>query len=329
MKYQAFLLKAGQTILRQPIVVLFVVLFIVFTASVGELFVSAVNIENVARQISFDLPVALSLTTVLLAGGLDLSVGSVMSMAAALSIGLQPQGTAFAVVTALAFGVLVGAVNGVLVTRGGIVPFIATLGTMTLVNGIMLTYTGQRPSAGHDDAFTFWGSGSVGPIPVPFIIVVLMLGILHLIFRYTKFGRNLYASGGNPEAAYLAGISVQRTRFISYLMSGFMAAVSGVLLSSLLNSSSPHIGLDTPLWAIAAAIMGGASLLGGRGSAIGTLFGVLSLGMLANGMNLLGVHSYYQIGIKALILIFVVALDAVLTTNTRKKLMRTMVRSAQ
>lgn len=329
MRYRELLLKTGQAMLRQPVVVLFMVLFIVFSVSVGELFVSPVNMENVARQISFDLPVALSLTTVLLAGGLDLSVGSVMSMAAALSIGMQAHGTAVAVVLALAFGVLVGAVNGILVTRGGIVPFIATLGTMTLVNGIMLTYTGQRPFAGHDEAFTFWGSGSIGPVPTPFILVIIMLGLLHLIFRYTKFGRNLYASGGNAEAAYLAGIGVQRTRFVSYLLSGFMAAVSGVLLSSLLNSSSPHIGLDTPLWAIAAAIMGGASLLGGRGSAVGTLFGVLSLGILANGMNLLGVHTYYQIGIKALILIFVVALDAVLTSNTRKKLMRTMVRQMQ
>lgn len=243
-------------------------------------------------------------------------------MAAALSIGLQPHGTYFAVFVALAFGIAVGAVNGLLVTRGGIVPFIATLGTMTLVNGIMLTYTAQRPLAGHDESFTVWGSGSIGPIPVPLIFAAVIVAVLATLYRYTKFGRNLYASGGNVEAAHLAGINVRRSRSMTYLISGLLAAVAGVLLSSLLNSSSPHIGLDTPLWALAASIMGGASLLGGKGTMVGTLFGVLSLGILANGMDLVGVPTYYQIGIKALILILVVALDAILTRNLYKRLRR-------
>jgi ribose transport system permease protein len=329
MKLKLFLQKAGQVLIQRSVVILFVLLFALFSITVGDIFISSINLQNVARQISFDLPVALSMTTVLIAGGLDLSVGSVMSMAAALTMGLQSHGTWFAVLAALAFGVAVGAANGLLVTRGGIVPFIATLGTMTLVNGIMLTYTRQAPIAGHDESFTFWGSGSLGPIPVPFVIVTVMLIVLHTIYRFTKLGRNFYASGGNQDAAYLAGINVARSRFITYLISGFMAAVAGVLLSSLLNSSSPHIGLDTPLWAIAASIMGGASLLGGRGTAIGTLFGVLSLGVLANGMNLVGIQTYFQIGIKALILILVVGLDAVLTQNQRKRLMRTMVRGTE
>ncbi len=307
---------------QRSVVILFALLFALFSIVVGGLFVSPINLENVARQISFDLPVALAMTTVLIAGGLDLSVGSVMSMAAALSISLQPLGTWFAVLAAFAFGVAVGAVNGILVTRGGIVPFIATLGTMTLVNGIMLTYTGQRPLAGIDDSFTVWGSGSVGPVPVPLFFAIFVLVALAILSRYTKLGRDLYASGGNVEAAHLAGINVGRSRLITYVISGLLAALSGVLLSSLLNSSSPHIGLDTPLWALAASIMGGASLLGGKGTAVGTLFGVLSLGILANGMDLVGVPTYYQIGIKALILILVVALDAILTQNLQRRLRR-------
>ncbi len=312
--------RSARFFAQRSVLILFAMLFALFAILAGNLFVSPINLENVARQISFDLPVALAMTTVLIAGGLDLSVGSVMSMAAALSIGLQPLGTWFAVLAALAFGVAVGAVNAILVTRGGIVPFIATLGTMTLVNGIMLTYSGQRPFAGIDDSFTFWGSGSVGPVPVPLFFSVFFLVVLGIVYRYTKTGRDLYASGGNVEAAHLAGINVTRSRSITYLISGLLAAASGVLLSSLLNSSSPHIGLDTPLWALAAAIMGGASLLGGKGTAVGTLFGVLSLGILANGMDLVGVPTYYQIGIKALILILVVALDAILTQNLQRRL---------
>ncbi len=329
MNAKNFLQKTGQVLVQRSVALLLMLLFALFSLVAGDMFVSPINLQNIARQISFDLPVALSMTTVLIAGGLDLSVGSVMSMAAALTMGLQPQGTWFAVLAALAFGVAVGAVNGVLVTRGGIVPFIATLGTMTLVNGIMLTYSHQSAIAGHDASFTFWGSGSIGPVPVPFVIVVIALIVLHTVYRYTKSGRNLYASGGNPEAAYLAGINVNRSRFAAYLISGFMAALAGVLLSSMLNSSSPHIGLDTPCWAIAASIMGGASLQGGRGTAMGTFFGVLSLGILANGMNLVGVHTYLQIGIKALILILMVGLDAVLTQNQRKRLVRTMVRGLE
>jgi ribose transport system permease protein len=316
-------------IVQRSIVILFIFLFMIFWATTGSIFVSPLNFENVARQISFDLPAAIGLTTVLMAGGIDLSVGAVMSMSAALSIGLQPHGTPVAVIAALAFGLIVGAVNGILVTKGGIVPFIATLGTMTLVNGIMLTYTSRQPIAGHDEAFTFWGNGSIGPIPVPFIFAVAMTVAVHILYTYTKFGRDLYASGGNEEAAFLAGIKVKQNRLFTYVISGGTASIGGILLSSLLNASSPHIGLDTPLWAIAASVMGGASLLGGRGSASGTFFGVVSLGILANGMNLLGIDTYYQIGIKALILISVVSLDSIITRRDNKRLTGTRVSAAE
>jgi ribose transport system permease protein len=322
MKIAGILQKSSGVLAQRSVVILFAVLFVVFSIAVGGTFISPLNLQNVARQISFDLPVALGMTTVLIAGGLDLSVGSVMSMAAALSIGLQANGTWFAVLAALCLGLAVGAVNGLLITRGGIVPFIATLGTMTLVNGSMLTYTRQRPLAGKDDSFTYWGSGSIGPIPVPLVFALVFLVVLSVVYQYTKFGRDLYASGGNEEAAHLAGINVARSRFITYLISGLLAASSGVLLSSLLDSASPQIGTDTPLWALAASIIGGASFAGGRGTAVGALFGVLSLGILANGMDLIGVPTYYQIGIKALILILVVGLDAVLARNLRNGLRR-------
>ena len=281
---------------------------------------NSVNIHNIARQISFDIPLALALTTVLIIGGIDLSIGSVLSMSAALTMSLQPHGTYFAVLVALLFGILIGTINGLLVTKGKVVPFITTLGTMTLVKGIMLTYTKQQSIAGIDESFTFWGDGSIGVIPTPIIVVLIVALILHMILKYTKFGRNLYAIGGNSESAYTAGINVEKNKIFAFMISGFLAALSGVLLASRLNSSTTQLGLDSTNWAIAAAIMGGASMAGGRGKVFGTIIGVASLGILINGMNLIGVFTYYQIGIRALILITVVAVDAVSASKIRENL---------
>lgn len=268
-----------------------------------------------------DILPALGLTLVLIAaGGVDLSVGSVLAMTACLTMGLQPHGVLFSVIVALGFGILVGVVNGLLITKGRVVPFIATLGTMTLVHGMMLTYTRQQPVSGHNEAFTFWGAGSIGPIPTPFVITLIILIVLYIVLKYSQFGRNAFAAGGNKEAAYLAGINVERTRFFAFVISGFFAAIAGVLLASRLNSSTVQIGGDTALWAIAAAIMGGASMLGGKGNVWGTFIGVLALGILRNGSDLLGVQTYLQIGIKALILIGVVIVDAISIINVRKKL---------
>ncbi len=313
--------KTRHFVLRQNVVILLLLLVVFFSLTIGSLFLNGQNIHNVARQISFDIPLALALTIVLIAGGIDLSVGSVLSMAAALTMGLQPYGSWFSVTVALLFGAGVGLVNGLLVTKGRIVPFIATLGTMTVVRGIMLTYTRQQPIAGSDAAFTFWGAGSLGPIPVPILIVLALALLVHLLLTYTSLGRNFYAIGGNNEAAFLAGIDVLRNKVLAFVLSGLLAAVSGVLIASRLNSSTVHIGLDSGLWAIAAAIIGGASLTGGKGSALGAVFGVITLGVLVNGMNLLGVHTYYQIGIRAIILITVVAIDALSAMNLRKKQM--------
>lgn len=314
------LTKTRHFVLQQNVVILLLGILLFFSFTTGSLFLNGQNIHNVARQISFDIPLALALTVVLIAGGIDLSVGSVLSMAAALAMGLQPYGAGAAVLAALLFGAGVGLVNGLLVTKGRIVPFIATLGTMTVVRGLMLTYTRQQPIPGRDEAFTFWGAGSLGPIPVPILLVLAIASGLHLLLTYTQFGRNLYAIGGNPEAAFLAGIDVVRSKVLAFVLSGLLAAVSGVLIASRLNASTVHIGLDSGLWAIAAAIIGGASLTGGKGSVLGAILGVITLGVLVNGMNLLGVHTYYQIGIRAIILIAVVAVDALSAANLRRKL---------
>jgi ribose transport system permease protein len=312
--------KIGKYILKQNIIILLVVLFAFFSITVGDLFLNILNLHNLTRQISFDIPLALALTVVFIAGGIDISIGSVLSMAAAITMKIQPSGTYLSVCVALLFGLFIGALNGFLVTKGRIVPFIATLGTMTLVRGMMLTYTLQKPIIGQDEAFQFWGAGSIGIVPTPIIVVLLVALILHVVLKYTKFGRNLYAVGGNAEAAFLSGIRVNKYKFYSFMISSFLAAISGVLLASRLNTSTPHIGLDSANWAIAAAIMGGASMTGGKGNVLGSVLGVVTLGILVNGMNLVGVHTYFQIAIRALILLSVVIIDAVSGLNLRKRL---------
>jgi ribose transport system permease protein len=299
---------------RQTGLLIAVAIFVVFSFSVGELFLSRGNIENVARQISLDAPIVFGETIVLIAGGIDISVGSTMAMASALAIGLQPHGALLATIIALLFGATVGAVNGLLVTRGKIVPFVATLGTMSLVRGILLTYTRQQPLSGENEAFTWWGGGNIGLVPVPIIITLILALVLTVFLKRTRAGRNLYATGGNKEAAYLVGIAVERFQFLAFLISGTLSALAGVLLASRLNSATVQVGNDTPLLAISAALIGSASLLGGRGTVVGALLGVLALGMLTNGMDLLGVQTYFQIAVRAAILIAVVAVDA-LTRN--------------
>ena len=295
---------------RQTALFIAVFVFLVFSLSAGDLFLSQGNVENVARQISLDAPIVFGETIVLIAGGIDISVGSNMAMASALAIGLQPYGALAATLAALVFGMAVGAVNGLLVTKGKIVPFVATLGTMSLVRGILLTYTRQQPIPGQIEAFTWLGGGNIGLVPVPIVITLILALVLTIFLARTRAGRNLYAVGGNKEAAYLSGISVERSVFLAFVISGTLSALSGVLLASRLNSATVQVGADTPLLAISAALIGSASLLGGRGTVLGALLGVLALGMLTNGMDLLGVHTYFQIAVRAAILIAVVALDS-------------------
>ncbi len=304
---------------QQTAALIAMAIFITFALSVSEYFLTLGNAGNVARQVSLDAPLVFGQALVLIAGGIDISVGSVMAMAAALTIGLQPYGTLTAVVAALAFGAAIGACNGLLVTRGGIVPFVATLGTMSVVRGMLLTYTGQQPLSGTDDSFTWWGGGSIGFVPVPMLITLALLVALAIFLQRTRAGRNLYAIGGNREAAYLAGIAVDRYLLLAYVMSGTLAAVSGVLLASRLNSATVQLGNDSALLSISAALIGGASLLGGQGRIVGAFLGVLALGMLTNGMNLLGVTTYLQIAVRAAILITVVAMDAFSRTVARRR----------
>jgi ribose/xylose/arabinose/galactoside ABC-type transport system permease subunit len=181
---------------------------------------------------------------------------------------------------------------------------------MSVVNGLVLTYTRQQSLSGHDLGFTWWGGGQIGPIPVPIVVVLALLIGLYILLEHTRYGRDLYAIGGNREAAFLGGVSVDRGLLLAFVISGLMSAVAGVLVASRLNSASAQLGGDAALMSISAALIGGASLLGGKGRIAAAFLGVLALGMLNNGMNLLGVPTYTQIAVRALILIAIVAIDA-------------------
>lgn len=305
---------------KRSAVILLLGLVIAFSSSDSGTFLTGSNFQNIARQVSLDAPMVFGQAVVLIAGGIDISVGATMAMSAALAIGLQPYGTLTAVSGALGFGLLLGLVNGLVVTRGKIVPFVATLGTMSLVNGLLLTYTSQRSLVGGDDAFAWWGGGQVGPVPVPLIVVLVLLGGLWVFLERTRQGRNLYAIGGNNEAAFLGGVSVQKGLLVAFVLSGMLSAISGILVASRLNSASVQLGGDAPLMSISAALIGGASLLGGKGNIVAAFFGVLALGVLNNGMDLLGVPTYSQIAIRALILIAIVAIDALTNGLSRRNL---------
>ena len=316
----ASLLQTLLLLRQQTALVIALALFCTFAVVVPATFLTPDNLANVARQVSLDAPLVIGQMLVLIAGGIDISVGSTMAAATAIAIGLQPYGTGTAVVAALLFGACVGAFNGLLVTRGRIVPFVATLGTMSVVRGGLLTYTGQQPLSGVDDAFHVWGGGSLGIVPVPLALAIVIVVVLSVVLDRTRLGRDLYAVGGNRESAFAAGIPVARTLFAAFVMSGTLAAFSGVLVASRLNAATVQLGHDTALLSISAALIGGGSLLGGRGSVMGAFIGVLALGMLTNGMNLIGVHTHWQIAAKALILIGVVVFDSLMrSVSSRSK----------
>jgi ribose transport system permease protein len=303
---------------RQTALVVALAITAFFAVEAPGLFLTPGNLANVARQISLDAPLVFAQALVLIAGGIDISLGSTMAMAGALAAGLQDYGAPVAVAAALLFGLGVGALNGLLATRFRIVPFVATLGTMSLVRGLLLTYTQQQSIPITDESLARLG-GDLGPLPVPLLCSLVLLALLSLVLDKTRTGRDFYATGGNREAAYLAGVPVERSLFLAFLASGLLAALGGVLLAARLNAATVQLGTDTPLLTISAAMIGGASLLGGRGTMLGAFLGVLALGVLNNGMNLLGIFTHYQIAIRALILIAVVALDALGARLARRR----------
>ncbi|KYQ86755.1 MULTISPECIES: ribose ABC transporter permease [Thermoactinomyces] len=290
----------------------FVLLFAV-VAVLNPSFIEPLNLLNLLRQISINALIAFGMTFVILTGGIDLSVGSILALSSALMAGMIVSGVdpiLSICITAL-LGALMGAVNGILITKGKVAPFIATLATMTIYRGLTLVYTDGNPITGLGDHYSFqlFGRGYFFGIPVPAVTMLITFFILWFILHKTSFGRKTYAIGGNETAAFVSGIKVDQVKCLIYSLAGMMAAISGAILTSRLNSAQPTAGTAYEMDAIAAVVLGGTSLAGGKGRIFGTLVGALIIGTLNNGLNLLGVSSFYQQVVKGIVILIAVLID--------------------
>lgn len=276
-------------------------------------FLTMGNLLNVMRQVSINALIAFGMTLVILLGGIDLSVGSILALssvtiATLIQSGLDPL---LATLLGVLAGAAMGFANGLVISKGKVAPFIATLASMTILRGLSLVVSGGSPITGfNSDLFSLLGGGYVaGLIPVPVVWMLVMFGLFAFLLKKTVFGRHVYATGGNEEAARLSGVKVDRIKVWVYTLSGAMSAMAGVILTSRLNSAQPTAGTGYELDAIAAVVLGGTSLTGGRGWIFGTLMGALLIGVLNNGLNLLGVSSFYQQVIKGVVILLAVLLD--------------------
>ncbi|RHW42588.1 ribose ABC transporter permease [Neobacillus notoginsengisoli] len=289
------------------------VILILILAVVSPSFLTLNNVFNVLRQVSINALIAFGMTFVILTGGIDLSVGSILALSSALTAGMLASGMdpVLAVLIGLLAGAAMGALNGLIITKGKVAPFIATLATMTIFRGLTLVYTDGRPITGLSDStlFELMGRGYLGWIPVPVIWMLVTYCILYFILKKTTFGRRVYAIGGNEEASILSGIRADRIKFWVYSITGTLSALAGIILASRLNSAQPTAGATYELDAIAAVVLGGTSLSGGRGWIFGTLVGALIIGVLNNGLNLMNVSSFYQQVVKGGVILLAVLLD--------------------
>ncbi len=273
-------------------------------------FLTVSNLVNVVQQSAIIAIVAAGITFVIISGGIDLSVGSILALGGLVMADALHAGVAVpvAIVVGLLVGLVAGCVNGLLVTFGRLPPFIATLGTMSAIRGLALMYKDGSPISGFSDGFRALATGGVMGVPAPVITMLIVFVIAHFILTRTKVGRYAYAIGGNEEGALLSGINVTFHKIVVYGISGMLSALSAVLLTARLNSAQPIAATGYELDAIAAAVIGGTSLLGGEGTLFGTLIGALIMGVLRNGLNLLNVSSYVQqvaIGSVIIIAVFV------------------------
>jgi ribose transport system permease protein len=259
-------------------------------------FLTFANMLNVAQQTSINAIVAVGMTFVILSGGIDLSVGSIVALSGVvLGTALQAgQPLPIALLLALTIGAGCGIVNGILVSWGRLPPFIVTLGMMSIARGAALLYTEGRPVSGFDEGFRSIATGQVVMIPSSVAVMIAVYAIAHVLLTRTTFGRYVYAIGGNEEAARLSGVRVRLHKTLIYGVAGLMSAVAAVILTARLNSAQPIAGMMYELDAIAATVIGGTSLMGGEGTLVGTLVGALIMGVLRNGLNLLGVSSFLQ-----------------------------------
>ena len=302
----AFLPRYGREIGLPVIVVALTVLF----AANSEVFFSLPNFRNIGVSAAALAAVSFGQTFAILTAGLDLSVGSIVALVSIVgAIIMRDYGIAAGLIASLATGAGVGLVNGIVITRFKVFPFIATLAMMSIVSGLALSLSGGVAVTGVPGAFADLAYELVLGIPVPVIIALMVLLVAFIVLKYTRLGRRIYAVGGNEEAARLSGIQIGTVKVAAYVFSGICAAVGSIILTARVASGQPSLGTTLPLESVAAVVLGGISLFGGRGSVVGVAFGVLFVSILSNGLNLLNVPSYTQMMVIGGALILAVALD--------------------
>ena len=269
----------------------------VFLSIASPVFLSADNLYNIGVQTSYTAVIAIGVTLVIITAGIDLSVGSVAALSGVVGVVLMAK-AGFPVVLAILGGILVGAacglVNGLLVSVAGLNPFIATLGMLSVARGMVYIPTNAKSVFGVPDSFRLLGQGVIGSIPIPIIVVAVVAVAGYVVLARTKLGRYAYAMGSNREAARLSGIPIRRYLTVVYVISGALAGFGGMIASSQVASGQPNFGIGLELDAIAAAVIGGASLFGGQGTVVGTLIGAFLIALIRNGSVLLDVNIYYQ-----------------------------------
>jgi len=303
-------LTAGWDVVGLPVA--FVVLVMFFSVTAPH-FAEPQNFANVARQVAVLGLIGAAQTLVVLSAGVDLSVGATLAVAnLAMAMGLKNGNAPLGVAMAVAAGLLIGGVNGVLIGKTRIAPFIVTLGMLSIARGTALTMTNGNPIFGLPDSLFFeLGTGYVGPVPIPVLFAAAGFVVLGVVLSRTAFGTYIYAVGGNEQAALLAGIPVARIKIAVYMLSGLFAAIGGVILTARVRTGQPLLGEGLELDSIATVVIGGTSLFGGRGGLLGTLFGVLFVGVLQNGLNLMGISTFVQrivIGVAIILAVLVTVL---------------------
>jgi ribose/xylose/arabinose/galactoside ABC-type transport system permease subunit len=279
-------------------------LLMIALSVLSERFLTPSNLMNVLRQATINGIVSVGMTIVILTGGIDLSVGSVLALSVTVGASLMKQGqpVAWAVGVALGIGTLLGVVNGLMITRAKIPPFIATLGMLTVARGLTLLYTQGQPITGLPAEFRWIGTGVVAGIPMPVILSLAVFALGWVFLTRTKYGAQIYLLGDNPTAARLAGVPTDRMTVLVYAISGFCAALAGLVLVARLDSAQPIIGQGYEFNAIAAVVVGGTSFSGGEGGLAGTLLGALLIETLNNGLNLLNVSPLWEQVVKGVVI---------------------------
>lgn len=301
---------AVRTLLQDMRALIILVLLAVIAAILSPVFLTTANLLNILLEVSLTAILAIGQTYVIILGEIDLSVGAILGLSGAITAGFLTNGNLMeSLLVGLIVGLACGLLNGLLVTIGKIPSFIATLGTMTALAGLTLVYTKGNPISVSAQSFQLIGQGYFLAVPIPVWIMAILYIIFGFMLHRTNFGRYVFATGGNEEASRLSGINVVKIKTWAFVMTGVLAAVAGFISTARLSSAEPTAGSGMELDAIAAVILGGTSLTGGKGGLFGTIIGAIILGVLDDGMNLLNVSAFYQGVAKGVIILLAVLLD--------------------